>query len=328
MGDAILCTPALRALREKFNSSTITFAAAPVVRDVLSPGSFNDGWLEQPGKNPFTISSKLKEYGFTHAILFKNSFASALAAFLAGIPSRVGYAREGRGILLTERLEPPKLPDGRFKPVSMIDYYLAIPSALGSRIENRTLDVPIEPQASTRLTDKLPEVANATGPVVVLVPGGAFGPSKCWASEKFAKTADCLVANYNATVVVSVSPDPGEKKIAAEICNLSRCELVNLADKSVSISELKALFAKAELIISNDTGPRHIAIALRRKVVTLFGPNNPAWTETGYENESKIVGRAPCAPCHRPICKKPEHICMQSISVEMVCNAAAELLSK
>jgi heptosyltransferase-2 len=109
---------------------------------------------------------------------------------------------------------------------------------------------------------------------------------------------------------------------------LSRHELVNLADKPVSISELKALFAKAELIISNDTGPRHIAIGLRRKVVTLFGPNNPAWTETGYENEIKIVGQAPCAPCHRPICKKPEHLCMQSISVQMVCNAAAELLSK
>jgi heptosyltransferase-2 len=82
----------------------------------------------------------------------------------------------------------------------------------------------------------------------------------------------------------------------------------------------------ADLVISNDTGPRHIAIALKRKVITLFGPNDPAWTDTGYENEIKIVGDAPCAPCTKPVCKMSEHLCMQAITVDMVCNAAEKLL--
>jgi len=328
MGDAILCTPALRSLREKFDSCRITFSANSLVRELLSPGRFNDGWLQQYGKSPLATASKVKKYRFTHAILFKNSFASALVVFLAGIPSRIGYAREARGLLLTDRLVPPKLPDGRFKPLSMIDYYLAIPSVLGGITSDRTLDLPIDVQASESLRAKLPELVSAAGPIVIFVPGGAFGPSKCWSGKKFAQTADWLAANYNAIVVISVSPDPVEKKIAAEICDSSRCGLINLADRAISISELKVLFSRAELIISNDTGPRHIAIALKRKVVTIFGPNNPTWTETGYENEIKIVGQAPCAPCHRPICRKPEHFCMQSISAEVVCNAAAELLSK
>jgi len=107
MGDAVLCTPALRAIRQHFKSCKISFFAKPAVREVLSPGSFNDSWLEQRSRNPFAIAKKLKEHKFTHAILFKNSFASALVVSLARIPSSIGYAREGRGFLLTDKLYPP-----------------------------------------------------------------------------------------------------------------------------------------------------------------------------------------------------------------------------
>ena len=337
MGDAVLCTPALRAIRKHFKNCKISFFATPVVRDVLSPYSFNDKWLEQKNENPFAIAKKLKEHKFTHAILFKNSFASALAVFLAGIPSRIGYAREGRGLLLTDKLYPPKLPPrrfasqkrssgGKFKPISMIDYYLAIASWLGCETTGRNLELLIEPQEELQLCGKLPQVLNPDGLLVVIVPGGAFGPSKCWSSVRFAQTADWLITNYNATVVISVGPETLEKQIAKEICNSSKHKLINLAEMPISLGELKALFSLAELVISNDTGPRHIAIALGRKVITLFGPNNPAWTDTGYENEIQIIGNVHCAPCSKPKCKKSEHICMEAITVEMVCKAAKELL--
>ncbi len=326
MGDAVLCTPALRAIRQRFKSSRISFLAKPTVREVLSPSRFNDIWLEQQISNPLAIAKKLKKHKFTHAILFKNSFASALAAFLAGIPSRIGYAREGRGLLLTDKLYPPKLPDGKFKPISMIDYYLAIASWLGCNTTDRNLELLIDPQEDMKLSAKLPEAADFEGPVVVIVPGGAFGPSKCWLSERFAATADWLIASYNATVVVSVAPNPAEKRIAKEICDSSKHKLINLADRPITAGELKSLFSAADLVITNDTGPRHIAIALRRKIISLFGPNDPAWTDTGYENEIQIAGEAPCAPCCKPICEKKEHLCMQAITVEMVCKAAKKLL--
>jgi heptosyltransferase-2 len=224
---------------------------------------FNDVWLQQKNNNPFAIAKMLKEHNFTHAVLFKNSFASALAVFLAGIPMRIGYTREGRGFLLTDKLYPPKLSAAKFKPSSMVDYYLSIPSLLGADTTDISLELLIDPQEDKKLRTKFPEIAESEGPVVVIVPGGAFGQSKRWLSERFAQTADWLISNYNAAVFVSVSPDPAEKQIAGEICDSSKFELINLAEKPVSLGELKSLFSVADLVISNDTGPRHIAIALR-----------------------------------------------------------------
>ncbi|MHC4737266.1 MAG: lipopolysaccharide heptosyltransferase II [Planctomycetota bacterium] len=328
MGDAVLCTPALRALRRHFETSKITFYANSVVRQVLSPGRFNDVWLVQKDKNPFKIAKKFSEHKFTSAVLFKNSFASALTGFLAAIPSRTGYAREGRGFLLTEKLNPPKLSTSGFKPFSMIDYYLAIASWLGCNTSDRNLELLIDPQAGITLKARFPEFAETDGPIVVLVPGGAFGPSKCWLSERFAKTADWLIDNYKATVVVSVSPAAAEKRIADEICSSGTHRLINLAERSLSLGELKSLFSVAALVITNDTGPRHIAKALQCKIISLFGPNNPVWTETDYQNEIQIIGEAPCVPCDRPVCKREKHLCMQAITVEMVCEAAGKLLQK
>jgi len=373
MGDAVLCTPALRAIRKYFSSSQITFLANPIVRQVLSPCSFNDAWIEPQGNNPLAVAAKLKAHKFTHAILFKNSFASALAVALARIPCRIGYAREGRALLLTDKLHPPKLPNGKFKPLSMLDYYLAIASRLGADTADRSLGLQFDQKDSQQLRTKLPKVIGSENPLVILVPGGAFGPSKCWPSENFAKTADWLITNHGVTVVISAAANAAEKQIAAEICASAKSslraqrsassnsslraqrsassnsslraqssnssnsslraqrsnldyKLVNLAENPVNLGELKALFSIADLVVTNDTGPRHIATALGRKVVTLFGPNDPAWTNTDYENEIQIVGNVPCAPCTKPTCTKPEHLCMQAITVEMVCDAAKELL--
>lgn len=326
MGDAILCTPALRALRQAFKNGKITFLANDVVRQILSGCRFCDSWLTLESNNPFKIAKQLRSNKFTYAILFKNSFASALAALLARIPSRIGYVREKRGFLLTEKLYPSRLADGEFEPKPMVDYYLAIASWLGADTSDKSLELAVEAQALEKLKIKLPEVAESKGPVVILVPGGAFGPSKCWPGERFAKTADWMIDNFNATVVVSVSPVVAEKKIADEICNLSKNNIINLAEKPLNLNELKALFSIADMVITNDTGPRHIGIALKRKIVTLFGPNDPVWTDTDYENEIQIVGQTECAPCRKPICEKDEHLCMEAITVEMVCQAAKKLL--
>ena len=326
LGDAVLCTPALRAIRRCFKASRIWFLAEPVAEEMLSPCGINDAWVQRRSSNPFAIAKMLSARKFSRVVLFKNSFSSALSAFLARIPSRIGYAREGRAFLLTDKLYPHKLPGGGFKPGSMIDYYLAIAAELGADTADKSLELAIDPQADESLQAKLPEITESQGPIVVIVPGGAFGLSKCWPTDRFAQTADRLIDNYKATVVVSVSPAPAERRIAEEICDSSRHKLINLAQRDISVGELKSLFSIADLVISNDTGPRHIAIALRRRVITLFGPNDPAWTDTGYENEIKIVGNAACAPCARPVCKKPEHLCMQAITTETVCKAVKELL--
>jgi len=326
LGDVVLCTPALRAIRNCLADGKVYFFSSSAAAHLLSPCQFNDEWLIQQTNSPFAIAKALRRRKFSQAIFFKNSFASALAVFLAGVPSRIGYAREARGPLLTDKLYPPREQNGKYKSISMIDYYLAIASWMGGDTADRSLQLEIDQNKTKQLCDKLSAVATCTTPIIILVPGGAFGPSKCWLPDRYAKTADWLVENYNATVVISVAPNPVEKKIANQICQSSKHKLLSLADTPLGLGELKSLFSLSELVITNDTGPRHIAIALQRKVITLFGPNDPARTETGYENEMQIVPDVDCAPCQRKKCNKPEHLCMKAITVEEVCNAASQLL--
>ena len=326
MGDAILCTPALRAIRRYFESANITFLASPVVSDILSPGEFNDQWLKLDCNCPLTIAKKLRPHKFTHAILFKNSFASALTIFLAKIPIRIGYTRDGRGFFLTEKLYPAKLGKNKFKPLSMVDYYLAIASWLGADTSDKSTHLSVGQKAIEQLKTILPQLFETDRPIAILVPGGAFGPSKCWPADRFAKTADKLTEKHNATVVISVSPDPAEKQIANQICSAAKHSPISLAKNPLTLGQLKALFSIADIVISNDTGPRHIAIALGRKIVTLFGPNTPPWTDTAYENEIQIIADVPCSPCDKPICKKDQLLCMESITVEQVCQTAQKLL--
>jgi heptosyltransferase-2 len=328
MGDAILCTPALRAIRRRFESKRIYFLARPTVKQLLSPSNFNDEWIETSRQNVFQLAKMLKSYKFSTAVLFKNSFGSGLAALLAGIPQRIGYARDARSFFLTKKIKPPKDPRGRYKPLSMIEYYLAITSWLGCETDDIKLELLLEPKDAANLSGKMPRIFSPASFFVIMVPGGAFGPSKCWPPERFAAVADWLIEKHGATVAVSVSPDEAEIRIADKICTTAKNKLYSLAEIPLTLGELKTFIAEADLVITNDTGPRHIAIALGKKVISLFGPNNPDWTQTGYKEEIQIVGTAECVPCEKPQCTQKEHKCMNSITVEMVCQAAERMLTR
>jgi heptosyltransferase-2 len=328
IGDAIMCTPALRAIRRQCPDDAIWFYGRSAVRSVLSPNHWADYWLDQNSNNPFTVASQLKKRQFDRVILFKNSLMSAITTVLARIPVRIGYAREGRGFLLTKKLYPARLADGKFKPISMLDYYLDLAVQTGADTSDRLPELEISPEDVRSIKEKLPELFLLNAPLAILVPGGGFGPNKCWPAERFAQTADWLVEKYEATVVVSVAPTAFETHIGDEICETARHRLINLGQMPLTLGQLKALFWKADLVIANDTGPRHIAIALKRKIITLFGPNDPEWTQTGYPEEIQIVAGVECAPCQKPECRFEKVLCMHSIGVQDVCEAAEKILTK
>lgn len=326
MGDAIMATPALRALRGHYKDARLIGFASGLNRQVLSPSPFVDEWL---GQGSFKENlAALKLTGADEAILMKNSFGCALAVRLAGIPRRVGYGRDGRSFLLTDRVAPLKTEDGRFQPTPAVDYYLGLAEACGARVEDRLPVLSFTESDAALLKEKLPAVVEHAGPLVILVPGGAFGPSKCWPSERFAQMAEALIEQYKAQVVISIAPNDAEKRIAAEIQRHAGHSLISLGEAPLPLGALKALFARAALVITNDTGPRHIACALGRPVVSLFGPNNPEWTRTGYAREIQIIGRGPCVPCDKPRCTQPGHLCMESITVAEVLDAANKQLSE
>ncbi len=114
MGDAILSAPALRALRKGRGASHITLLANRTVRDILSPCAFNDAWIDSEEANVISLGLKLRKQRFDTVILFKNSFSAGLGAFLCGASKRAGYARDGRGVFLTQKLKPLVGDDGRY----------------------------------------------------------------------------------------------------------------------------------------------------------------------------------------------------------------------
>ncbi len=327
LGDAICAAPALQALRAHYANAQITFFASPFTQSILSPTDCADDWVN-PARGTAAQIKQLRSCSFDTAILLKNSFGSALTVWLAGIDRRIGYARDGRSILLTDRIFPPKDNRGHFKPISSVMYYLQLAEALGAA-PTTALPALNVAQSDEDAVDRLfPHIARSDKPLVILVPGGAFGPSKLWPPQRFAACAEALIERHNAQVVISVAPTPAERQVAEAIASLCRFELIHLGNTPLTGGQLKALFNRAALVLTNDTGPRHIAIALRRKVVTLFGPNNPAWTHTDYPDEIRIVGQGPCVPCDKPVCKATRHYCMESITVEQVIQAAETFLSR
>ncbi len=322
LGDAVMCTPALKALREGMPGKRIYFVGSDMVRDGLSPCDFADEWIKVEG-SLLHKAAQLRALKFETAVLFKNSISCALAVCLAGIPRRVGYYRDGRRIFLTDGITPPK-QGRRYKPAPMMDYYVNLLACLNIHSPQRRLILKTAAACASSVSAKMPQLADDK-PLVILVPGGAFGPSKCWPVEHYALTADYLVEKYQARVVVSVAPK--ERPISDEICRLAKNKLINLADNPVSLGELKSLIAKASLVVTNDTGPRHIAIALNRPVITMFGPNDPQWTNSRHPLEVQLVTDEPCAPCQKPVCPNGDAKCMRNITVQSVCDAADKLLS-
>ena len=326
LGDAICATPALRAFRGLFADAHITFLAAPFTQAILSPTAFADAWLT-PAKGFASKVRQLRSQRFDSVILLKNSFGSALTVRLAGIGRRIGYARDGRSFLLTDKIAPAIDEQGDFKPVSSVEYYLMLAEKLGAVPTSRLPELEVAPGDQEAIAAAFPEPDKHSKPLVILVPGGAFGPSKLWPAERYAACAEALIDRHNAQVIVSVAPTAAELKAAEAICSHCRHPLIHLGKTPLTGGQLKALFRRASLVLTNDTGPRHIAIALRKKTVTLFGPNNPSWTNTAYSDEIRIVGKGPCVPCDKPVCKATEHYCMESIKVEQVLEAAEQLLA-
>ena len=327
LGDAIMATPALRAIRSLYKDYKITLMAPEFTRQVLSPSPFCDDWIVLP-KGFGNIVKTLKAGSFDDVILLKNSFGSALAVRLAGIGRRIGYARDGRSFLLTDKIRPIRTKKGNYEPAPMTSYYLKIADCLGGPTDNRKPELTATAECVTAVHEKLPAIQQTKGPLVILVPGGAFGPSKLWPIDRYAALADRLHETYQATVILSIAPVKEEIEIAERICNQATSNPTHLGQTLLSGGELKALFSLSDLVIANDTGPRHIAIALDKNIVSLFGPNNPQWTKIGHDKETQIVGKAPCVPCDKPQCRQNQHVCMESITVEEVFNAAKHFLGE
>ena len=331
LGDAVMATPALRALRKHFSQAQITYFGRAGPLAVLADAPWAQATIQAaPPSRLKAVPRLIKSAGtlrrehFDSAILMPNSFGSALTVYLAGIKHRVGYDRDGRGLLLSDRLLPAK-ENGKFVPSPMIQYYLGLAEYMGARDSDTTMELftsAVDEQAVDRLLE-LCRISRSQ-PVLLMHPGGGFGPSKRWPAEKFAQVADKLAERFNSAVLISAGPTDRQAALATK--SAMKHESVNLAEYNVTIGQLKALIRRSRLMITNDTGPRHFAAAFGVPVVTIFGSTNPAWTNTFFKGERIVQAKVSCGPCQEKVCKEKRHLCMDLITPDMVLAPAVELL--
>jgi heptosyltransferase-2 len=332
IGDAVMATPALRAFRRGFPHATIAGVIKSRVTPTLEGTPWFDEWIRFDPRSrvlaerTFPLVRRLRRERFDLAVLLPNTFRSALIAWLAGIPRRVGYPRHGRGFLLTDAIPAPSLPSGRRIPMPIVESYLQLARRLGCRVDSvRTElattsdDEAAADQAWTALG--LPVDAR----VVCLNTGGAFGPAKNWPAEHFAELARRLAAE--AGVAVLVLCGPAERGSARHIVRLAaHPRVVGLAEEPLGIGLTKACVRRSALLITTDSGPRHFAAAFDVPVITLFGPTHIAWTRTYHPRAWHLSVPVPCGPCQRPVCPEGHHRCMRELSPETVFQTALRVL--
>ena len=328
VGDAVMATPALRALRSRFPEERIVAVVQPYVRPVLDPNPWTDEYLEcgASAADFCRAVSRLRRRHVETGVLLPNSFRSALLFWLGGVRRRIGYARGGRSWLLTDRLQAPQ-SGGRFVPTPMIPYYLALAAHLGADSSDRRMELFVAPADEAAADAAYRAAGLDPAATLLLCPGYAFGPSKGWPVPHWALLARSALERFGLRSAVLCSPS--ESPIA-EAIRRAAPSCATFHDKGITLASARAVVRRARAMVAIDSGLRHYAAALGRPVVALFGSTHIAWTETWYDKEVRLqaVPAPPCGPCQEPVCPTGTMECMWKITPRDVLDALDEALRR
>jgi heptosyltransferase-2 len=304
LGDAVLSLAAVRDVRRNFPGARIEVLARPALGELYGAVAEVDA-----------SRTRLDGGAFELAVLLPNSIGSALQVYRAGIPERWGYATDGRGLLLTRAARVPRVLRGR----SQVYYYRAMLAGVG-------LEVSASPDASLQCPEAWSargrELLGGEGPWLGLNPGAAYGGAKRWLPSRYAAVADVLARRRGARV--AILGGAVERGLAQAIAGAMQGPARVLAGET-SLADLVGVVSRLELLVTNDSGPMHLAAALGVPLVAVFGPTD--WTETAPVGERWRLVREPveCSPCLLRECPI-DHRCMRRVGVERVADEALALL--
>jgi len=320
VGDAVMSLPALAAIRARFPQAHIAVLARPWVAGLYRHEPFADEiipYQPRPGwagvKDRTKTALTLRKMRFECAILLQNAFDAALIAWLARIPRRIGYARDGRSLLLTDAITVPER--GGIPPHESY-YYLELLRRVGW-VES----MPTEPLI--RLTGQRGEKAQLIG----VSPGAAFGSAKRWLPERFAEAATSLASRLGAQIALFGSREERAlcEQVREEIARRGHAA-VNHAGET-SLEEFIRLASTCKVFLTNDSGAMHIASALGVPTVTVFGATNHITTGPTGPLARIVRHDVECSPCLLRECPI-DHRCMTAVSAAEVTETALKLLGE
>ncbi len=330
LGDCVMATPTLKRLREGLPGAFIGGLVRPGMDELLAGLPYFDEVHVARASGvmgPKFVAAKVRPRRYDSAVLLTNSFSTALTVRIAGIPRRIGYDRDARGLLLTDRLKAPTRPDGRFSPVPAVSYYLALAARTLGQTETPAADrlflttTPKDEQLASEILAKAGVSPDA--PRAILNPGGN-NVAKRWPADRFAAVARHLHERHGLAVFLNGSP--GEAELIDEISAAAGVPCVRLPRLGITIGALKAIIRGSRLMVTNDTGPRHIAAAFYVPLVSLFGPTDPRWTTIPAPAGETLLVADPTLPETEVADDHRERCRIDRISLESVLEAAEEAL--
>jgi heptosyltransferase II len=328
VGDAVMSLPALRALRERFPQARISILAKPWVADLYRREPICNSLIPYTARTlgeKAAAARELRRCQFDTAILLQNAFEAAAIAYLARIPERIGYARDGRGFLLTHAIPVPKPGD---IPRHESFYYLELlrrARIIDAMPANDAIRLESAPAARATGLDRFQQLG--LGDTVIGVsPGAAYGTAKRWLPERFAHSAVRVANELGASVAIFGSKD--ERGLCQSVATAVSASIVkpvkNFAGET-SLAEFIDLAAACRVYLTNDSGAMHIASALGVPTVAIFGATDDE--ATGPTGPLVKVVREPveCSPCLKRECPI-DHRCMTRVSAARVAETALDLL--
>jgi heptosyltransferase II len=332
VGDAIMALPALRVVRGKFAEAQIAIVARPYVADLYreqgvcdeliayQPGVQHRGWRAREA-----LAAELRTKKFDVALLMQNAFDAAWLAWRAGVPERIGYARDMRGILLTKSIRVPKAGE---IPAHEKFYYLELLRRAGwisALPDEAHITLHVSDAARRRGMEVLVEAgARANAQRIAVGAGASYGSAKCWAPDRFAKALNEFLAHTDADVILfgTAAEATVSQAIAADL----RRPPIDLTGKT-SIADLPGVLSQCHLFLGNDSGAMHVAAAVRLPVVAVFGPTDPFGTAPVTPRATIVQQKPYCSPCFLRRCPT-DHRCMRAVTPVMVESAMRERFSE
>jgi len=314
-----MATPGLRALRAGWPGAHIAVHARPALAPLLQGAPWVDELLPLrcAGRGPAALVREglaLRSRRFDLGLCLPDSFSSALLMRCAGVGRVVGYATQGRRLLLDQAVAPPAGLVPRERHVLELVAAAGCP-ARGTHLELFVTDA--EEAAARRALAGAG--VGADEPLALLAPGASYGPAKRWPVERFAAVGDALAA---AGARVALVGAPGEAPLAGAVAAAMRAPAAVLAGR-LDLGALKAVVRRARVLVCNDAGARHVAVAFGVPVVVLFGPTSLAKTSWNLERARAFAADVDCRPCYRRSCPI-DHRCMTRLGAEPVAAAAVE----
>lgn len=323
VGDAVMATPLIEAMHEAWPDAAIDLLMKRFMRGLFKDSPWAGNVLELSGDTSFwSLRAELARSRYDMAVLLPNSLRPALLIWLGRAKQRIGYRRNGRSLLLTHGLPFPKQ-----RPFRMVDFYGRLGQKLGLENTNRPMRLYVSDADCMAAADLLSRHDIDLGRSIVGInPGAKYGSSKLWPTYHFATVANTIAERQGAQIALLAGP--GEDDLARDIAKEMTARSVALPSSEVDLAMLKAVLTHLDLLISNDTGPRHMAAALDVPAVTVYGPTHARWGETDFPLGTDCWIDIDCGPCMQRTCPLGHHRCMTDLEPDRVIEAAIMLLKE